>query len=251
MVRAISGTPCGLAAPGNGVDTAGAAQVVMETGWDMFKLILSVGTGLAALRTCRHVVLLAVSTLSLPLSALEITQPKEFGPTEDWGFQVDRQMRKASAAKTILDGLTDTSSGRFEKEVRCLALNIYFEARSEPVAGQRAVAHVVMNRVAHPGYPSSVCGVVKQGGEQRLHRCQFSWWCDGRSDKPLNHRAWRQSLRLARKIYLGTLQDTTDGALWYHAIYAAPYWSKLLLQGDRIGQHIFYLENRQARDSLL
>lgn len=142
--------------------------------------------------------------------------------------------------------LEESLSSHFRNEVHCLALNIYFEARSEPESGQRAVGHVVMNRVAHRGYPNSVCQVVQQGGEKRLHRCQFSWWCDGQSDKPVNQKAWGRSLRLARKIYLGTLEDTTDGALWYHANYVKPYWSDLLLQGDKIGQHIFYLENRQS-----
>lgn len=146
--------------------------------------------------------------------------------------------------------LTDLVTAQYEQEVHCLALNIYFEARSEPEAGQRAVGHVVMNRVAHKAYPSSVCEVVQQGGEQRRHRCQFSWWCDGRSDKPVNRKAWSKSMRLARQIYQGILEDTTDGALWYHATYVEPYWSKILQQGDRIGQHIFYLENRLSNNTL-
>ena len=141
--------------------------------------------------------------------------------------------------------IADEEPGRQpENEVRCLALNIYFEARSEPELGQRAVGHVVMNRVSHPGYPSSVCEVVQQGGEQKLHRCQFSWWCDGKSDEPADRKAWTRSVKLARQIYSGVLKDITDGALWYHATYVKPYWSKILLQGDRIGQHIFYIENR-------
>jgi len=77
---------------------------------------------------------------------------------------------------------------QIDNEVRCLALNIYFEARSEGEQGQLAVGHVVMNRVADRHYPSTVCNVVRQGGEKRLHRCQFSWWCDGEPDKPLNQK---------------------------------------------------------------
>ena len=68
-------------------------------------------------------------------------------------------------------------------ELKCLALNIYFEARGEPESGQLAVGHVVM-------FPGTVCGVIQQGGALRRHRCQFSWWCDGRSDKPGNKRLW-------------------------------------------------------------
>jgi len=135
-------------------------------------------------------------------------------------------------------------------EIHCLALNIYFEARGEPDSGQRAVGHVVMNRAAHPRFPSSVCGVVRQGGEKRRHRCQFSWWCDGRSDRPSDQAAWQEALRLAKAIYAGELPDITGGAMWYHADYVSPYWSKVLPKGDKIGQHIFYLE-KQATENLL
>jgi len=141
-------------------------------------------------------------------------------------------------------------STHLQNELRCLALNIYFEARSEPESGQRAVGHVVMNRVAHPKYPDSVCKVVQQGGEKVLNRCQFSWWCDGQSDRPLNQQAWVKSLRLAWKVYFGVLEDTTGGALWYHATYVKPYWSDSLLKGNRIGQHVFYLENRKPEETL-
>ena len=137
-----------------------------------------------------------------------------------------------------------------QNEIRCLALNIYFEARSEPEPGQRAVGHVVINRVAHAKYPDSVCKVVQQGGERVLHRCQFSWWCDGQPDSPINQEAWVKSLRLAWKVYFGILEDTTGGALWYHATYVKPYWSDSLLEGDRIGQHVFYLENPNPRETL-
>ena len=135
-------------------------------------------------------------------------------------------------------------------ELRCLALNMYFEARSEPESGQRAVGHVVMNRVVHPKYPDSVCKVVQQGGEKVLHRCQFSWWCDGQSDRPMNQEAWVKSLRLAWMVYFGVLEDTTGGAFWYHATYVKPYWSDSLFKGDRIGQHVFYLENRKPTETL-
>ena len=143
-----------------------------------------------------------------------------------------------------------SASTHLQNELRCLALNIYFEARSEPESGQRAVGHVVMNRVAHPKYPDSACKVVQQGGEKILHRCQFSWWCDGQPDRPMDQEAWVKSLRLAWKVYFGVLEDTTGGALWYHATYVKPYWSDSLLKGDRIGQHVFYLENRKSTETL-
>ncbi len=125
-------------------------------------------------------------------------------------------------------------------EIECLALNIYFEARGEPEVGQVAVGHVVMNRVASARFPGTVCDVIQQGGELRRYRCQFSWWCDGRSDKPRNKRLWEKSAELALNVYWGRTEDPTEGALWYHADYVKPYWRKAFERGPKIGRHIFY-----------
>jgi spore germination cell wall hydrolase CwlJ-like protein len=138
-----------------------------------------------------------------------------------------------------------TETVEISAEIECLAKNIYFEARSESEQGQLAVGHVVMNRVAHKRYPNSVCTVVKQGGEKRRHRCQFSWWCDGRSDLPVNQKAWQRSMELAQAIHAGESTDPTDGALWYHADYVNPKWSTMLVLGKKIGQHLFYLSRKR------
>ncbi|MBM3486447.1 MAG: hypothetical protein FJX67_07405 [Alphaproteobacteria bacterium] len=90
-----------------------------------------------------------------------------------------------------------------EDEIRCLALNVYFESRSEPDVGKLAVAHVVMNLVADRRFAGSVCGVIRQGGDKVRHKCQFSWWCDGQTDRPLEARAWERSRAIARAVYLG------------------------------------------------
>jgi spore germination cell wall hydrolase CwlJ-like protein len=82
--------------------------------------------------------------------------------------------------------------------------------------------------------------VVQQGGEIRRHRCQFSWWCDGRSDTPRNRRDWQRSSELALAIYWGQTDDPTEGALWYHADYVSPAWRNDFVQGRTIGRHIFY-----------
>lgn len=125
-------------------------------------------------------------------------------------------------------------------EIRCLALNIYFEARGEADEGQLAVGHVVINRVADSKFPSTLCEVVQQGGEKSRNRCQFSWWCDGRDDTPKNSKAWLSAVVLAKQIYYGLTNDPTDGALWYHATYARPYWRQAFVIGPQIGRHIFY-----------
>jgi spore germination cell wall hydrolase CwlJ-like protein len=129
------------------------------------------------------------------------------------------------------------------RELDCLALTIYFEARGEPKMGQIAVGHVVMNRAAHPLFPAAVCDVVRQGGNGggKLARgCQFTWWCDDFSNTPTNVRAWKRSQALARRIYWDYSKDPTAGALWYHADYVAPYWRRQFAQGPKIGRHIFY-----------
>ena len=125
-------------------------------------------------------------------------------------------------------------------EIECLAQNIYFEARSESDLGKLAVGQVVMNRVASKRFPSAICDVVRQGGEAKRFRCQFSWWCDGKSDKPSHQKAWQKSMALARDIYWGRTEDPTDGALWYHADYVDPYWRSAFNEGPKIGRHIFY-----------
>lgn len=131
--------------------------------------------------------------------------------------------------------------------LQCMALNIYFEARGESEKGQRAVGHVVLNRAAHHKFPETICDVIRQGGEFPRHRCQFSWWCDGRSDTPRNRKSWEHALRIAKEVMGGNSVDPTNGALWYHAHYVNPYWRKAFLQGPTIGQHIFY--RAQTRNS--
>ncbi len=135
------------------------------------------------------------------------------------------------------------------REIECLALNIYFEARGEPVVGQLAVSHVVMNRVASARFPGTVCDVIQQGGALRRYRCQFSWWCDGLSDQPRNRRLWEKSTELALQVYWGKTVDPTEGALWYHADYVKPAWRTDFERGPKIGRHIFY--SQASRETLV
>ncbi len=155
---------------------------------------------------------------------------------------VEESMLEPTGASIDPSDESSPESAPAEDEIRCLALNIYFEARGESEQGQRAVGHVVMNRVADKRYPDTVCGVVQQGGEKRRHKCQFSWWCDGRSDDPKNNGAWARSLQIAKTIYSGKSFDPTDGALWYHAVYVKPYWRDALTFVKKIGRHNFYLK---------
>ncbi len=123
--------------------------------------------------------------------------------------------------------------------LRCLALAVYFEAGSEPQAGKQAVAHVVLNRAQHAGFPGGVCSVVQQGGEQR--HCQFGWYCDGRSDQPTSARMWQSAQEVAREVLAGRVDDPTGGALYFAQARAKrPAWTQHLTQIARIGGHVFY-----------
>ncbi len=124
-------------------------------------------------------------------------------------------------------------------ETHCLALNLYHEARGEDASGVVAVGNVVLNRVESKRFPSTVCKVVKQGG-QRRYKCQFSWWCDGRSDKAKNKASWQEMVWLAQKLLDGSIADNTDGALFYHTSNVNPYWNVKMTPKVRLGTHIFY-----------
>ncbi len=120
----------------------------------------------------------------------------------------------------------------------CLALNVYFEARHLPPADQENVAHVVLNRVDDPRFPDSVCEVIREGGTKR-HRCQFSWYCDGKSDVPYESVAWNSSKDAAVRALIG--DDTTGGALFYRAVWSSETsWWKSLTVVHKDSGHVFY-----------
>lgn len=133
-----------------------------------------------------------------------------------------------------------------DAEVKCLALNVYFEARNESTAGKIAVSQVVFNRVRSERFPNSICGVIKQGKHINNHpvrdRCQFSWYCDGKLDDPKNIREWNQNLELSQYLVRSRdhLLDITDGATHYHASYVSPQWSRAFDKVVQIDTHVFY-----------
>ncbi len=126
-----------------------------------------------------------------------------------------------------------------EASLRCLALTVYFEGRSEGRGFRRAVAHVVLNRVADPRFPKTVCGVVKEGGTTR-NACQFSWWCDGKPDRPYNKQAWDEAQAIAAQVARPDDPDPTGGALYFHDGTVQPAWTHRLKQTAQIGADRFY-----------
>ncbi|MEZ5686399.1 MAG: cell wall hydrolase [Paracoccaceae bacterium] len=123
------------------------------------------------------------------------------------------------------------------EQLACLSQVLYHEARGETPAGQQAVAEVVLNRVDDPAFPNTVCGVVYQSNTRG---CQFSWTCDGRSDKIRNANAYAVVETVARDMLSGAPRDLTDGATYFHTPAVKPGWSRKFTRTTKIGAHIFY-----------
>jgi hypothetical protein len=126
----------------------------------------------------------------------------------------------------------------------CLAQAVWYEAASESEAGQRAVAQVVLNRVAHPAWPSSVCGVVYQGSE-RSTGCQFTFTCDGSLARRPSGASWSRAQRIAAEALSGSVYAPVGLATHYHTLWVNPYWAGTLDHIGTIGAHRFY-RNRGA-----
>ncbi len=126
------------------------------------------------------------------------------------------------------------------RQLRCLAEAVYFEARSEPVAGQAAVAQVVLNRVRSGIYPATICGVVYQD-RQRPFACQFSFACEGKALRVDEPGPWATARRIAEGVADGKIYDKRfASAINYHAVYVRPFWAPTLKRLDRVGLHVFY-----------
>jgi len=166
---------------------------------------------------------------------------------------------QAITLPNVVEGELYTESSH--PELYCLAKNIYFEAKSEPIAGQYAVADVVLNRVKDSRFPKTICEVVYEGplreswqtkkqtdldDAERIYypirdRCQFSWWCDGKSDNIKDGDAWRKAQEIAYRLVNDYKhRGLTEGATHYHATYVNPKWAPTLDLVGRIGTHIFY-----------
>ncbi len=129
-----------------------------------------------------------------------------------------------------------------------MALNMYHEAKNQSMLGQLAVGQVVMNRVEDKRFPDNVCDVVTEAVTYKgtdkpvLHKCQFSWYCDGQKDEPdFDSKEWWDAKEYASIVLSGTIMlDVTEGATHYHATYVRPAWAKTKTKTTRIDRHIFY-----------
>lgn len=134
--------------------------------------------------------------------------------------------------------MTGTSADRL-RSLECLTAAIYYEAARETTDGQRAVAQVVLNRVRHPAYPASVCGVVFEGA-RRNTGCQFSFTCDGSLRRAPMASYWERARAVAEAALNGYVHAPVGWATHYHANYVVPYWASSLIKAATIGNHIFY-----------
>jgi spore germination cell wall hydrolase CwlJ-like protein len=143
-----------------------------------------------------------------------------------------------SEARPAYAALIDRDN--MDREKRCLAEAVYFESRSEPEAGQAAVAQVVLNRVQSGLYPATICGVVYQN-RRHYKACQFSFACEGKSLRITEPDSWAVAVRIANEVMEGRTYITDVGrSTHYHATYVKPRWARALTRMDMIGRHIFY-----------
>ena len=173
------------------------------------------------------------------LVALPNSDPLAVGALE--GLELGEYIDAGPAANGFFLAGESLSKGRAQQ---CLAQAVWYEAASESDAGQRAVAQVVLNRVKHPSWPDSVCGVVYQGSQRRTG-CQFTFTCDGSLARRPSGGSWSRAQLVASSALGGKVYAPIGMATHYHTLWVNPYWSKSLDHVGTIGAHIFY-RNRGA-----
>lgn len=134
-----------------------------------------------------------------------------------------------------------------EEDQRCLAEAMYFEARDQGWRGMMAVGVVVQNRVAHRKYPDTICAVVRQGrywnGNPVRDKCQFSYYCDGKHERPAEPGPWTTAQEIAQLLLISRIEiEGLEDATHYHATWVTPHWSKVFERRYRLGDHIFYAQ---------
>jgi len=135
--------------------------------------------------------------------------------------------------------IADLSSETRVRALDCLTSAVYYEAGNESADGQKAVAQVVLNRVRHPAFPSTVCGVVYQGST-RATGCQFTFTCDGSLQRRPDAAGWGRARAIAQAALNGTVFGPVGLATHYHANYVVPYWASTLAKNAVVGAHLFY-----------
>jgi len=146
-----------------------------------------------------------------------------------------------SYSRAFIDGQPKVADEHRTAEWQCLSEALYFEARGESVKGQFAVAEVIMNRSDHASFPDNVCGVINQGtASGRKYQCQFTYNCDGVSNKIREHAAYERVGKVAHLLLDGAPKTLTEGATHYHTKAVNPRWARTFPRTTTIGVHHFY-----------
>jgi spore germination cell wall hydrolase CwlJ-like protein len=224
----------------------------------------SASTTIRAFHACRNarwralaVKAIAVWVLLYLCGACQRSEAPEQGPEPDIETQrASAEDKAAVLEQKVVDGammvpkdfdlirkpeaqaVDPTGREPLDDTLTCLARTIYWEARGESAASMESVANVVVNRLAYDGFPRTICAVVKQGQEQGA--CQFSWWCDGRSDAAFEDDAYAVAKEVARKALNRQLTDRTDGALYFHHRNVSPAWASTFIKTAEVGDLVFY-----------
>lgn len=176
----------------------------------------------------------------------EVSRVDEFGstPAQKWQIEAINAAvpgRPELAIAAPVFSLPAVGGDTFTRAsaIDCMTAAIYYEAANEPVTGQRAVAQVIINRLRHPAFPNSVCGVVFQGSE-RATGCQFTFSCDGSLARRPSKGLWLRARSVATAALGGLVETSVGHATHYHASYVLPYWAPKLTKVTTIGSHIFY-----------
>jgi hypothetical protein len=190
------------------------------------------------------------SASSRPLAYVDLAAMND-APTYDFDLPADAA-RTIPAVLPVIDPVAiapgapakpfaalGLSEGDERRSLDCLTKAVYHEARSESEDGQRAVAQVVLNRVRHPAYPQSVCGVIYQGS-QRSTGCQFSFTCDGSLARRVEPGAWDRARSVAQAALAGSVYEPVGLATHYHTTAIRPWWAASLTRAITVGSHIFY-----------
>lgn len=213
-----------------------AVVAIGVAGWTIYPTItsLSGSDSTATSRTALPPAAAARAVVSLPPpDLLRPITPEEAARENAERPFVDRP--DSPARRFVLKAPADET----DRALTCLTQAVYYEAASEGTDGGRAVAQIVLNRMHHPGYPASVCGVVYQGSE-RATGCQFTFTCDGSLLRPPAAALWNRSRKIAQEALAGKVFAPVGHATHYHADYVVPYWADSLDKTVQIGRHIFY-----------
>jgi Cell Wall Hydrolase len=182
-----------------------------------------------------------------PITRLSHIDELKATPTQKWQIEainavVPVRPELAIAAPEFSLSAVGADSLTRASAIDCMTAAIYYEAANEPVTGQRAVAQVILNRVRHPAFPDTVCGVVFQGSE-RATGCQFTFSCDSSLARNPSKGLWLRAQSVAAAALSGLVETSVGHATHYHASYVLPYWAPKLTKLTKIGSHIFYQWN--------